>query len=353
VQECKKGGRALEQGDLVTALQHLETCLTLIPEGERYYTYRINCMRLIDSIVLNHVMPGELAKQREEDYRPSLQPNQRLVPDDSVFREASHSHLSHVLVTPVLSASECEWIMEEAETVGDFRPRMNYNTSDQDLQQLRRVVAWMKQPGGVRQRLLELLREQFQIKGDVELELKESNIVRYTNETNMIGYRVHNDGKDLLTFNILLSKRDAFGGGGTWIAHLQRTVYPEQGSMLTYHGDTYHTGEPISWGRRYVWQGFVRVPSGLWPAERNDARVELVQKAISVHSNVSFHPQRVDMSNMHAYLGTLLSSSSRDKEALHAWQTEILISRHLGEPGCLPTWLSCITGSGKTLKRGN
>ncbi len=92
------------------------------------------------------------------------------------------------------------------------------------------------------------------------------------------GLPLHRDGS-LLSFNVLLSRPDAFTGGGTRFPHLAAcsdadahaaestadaahadaagVVRLRQGDALLHGGSALHAGEPVRSGRRLLLVGFV------------------------------------------------------------------------------------------------
>jgi len=318
---CAKGQGLFDQNERVASLPHFQTCMSMIPEGPEKGSEAWNDMvrvsRYIDTIMLNdYLLDDGLDKyQLEANTREPLGASEEFVPQDVKLQQK----LAKVLLTPVLSLDECEWIVGLAEASGQFQERMNWNTSDLDLKKLHAVVAWMKQPDGVRQRIIELVRSQFGLDSTVPIEICESNVVRYDSQSEMVSYSVHADGPDRVTYNMLLSDPKDFEGGGTWLPHLERTVFPQRGSMLTYADPVYHGGAPVTSGRRYIWQGFMEVPKAAIP-HAEETSIELLTKVLSVQEALTFHPACVDTANMYAHLAALLRDSKRLQEALEAYR---------------------------------
>eukprot|EP00403_Amphidinium_massartii_P033303 CAMPEP_0178449716 /NCGR_PEP_ID=MMETSP0689_2-20121128/42719_1 /TAXON_ID=160604 /ORGANISM="Amphidinium massartii, Strain CS-259" /LENGTH=151 /DNA_ID=CAMNT_0020075093 /DNA_START=60 /DNA_END=513 /DNA_ORIENTATION=- len=126
-----------------------------------------------------------------------------------------------------------------------------------------------------------MLREQFSLGPNDRLEVLNSNVIRYDgNDTDTNFVKRMQTAR--LTFNVLLSESTAFKGGGTSVAHLNTTVFPEKGEMLTYYGAAFHGGEPVTRGTRYIWQGFLDVAPGALELER-ETTIKLLQKAMPLH----------------------------------------------------------------------
>jgi len=62
---------------------------------------------------------------------------------------------------------------------------------------------------------------------------------------------LHHDRCDV-TANLSLSRHDAYSGGGTYIAALNRVIKLEQGEVLLHPGQLLHGGMPITAGTRYL-----------------------------------------------------------------------------------------------------
>jgi hypothetical protein len=73
---------------------------------------------------------------------------------------------------------------------------------------------------------------------------------------------LHTDNHDdyaskSITINVLLSDNDDFGGGGTYITAIDRTIKLNQGEMLIHLGDLEHAGADISFGVRRLLVAFL------------------------------------------------------------------------------------------------
>ena len=66
------------------------------------------------------------------------------------------------------------------------------------------------------------------------------------------GVETHFDGSDF-TWSLMLSPRDNYEGGGTYIRCLQQTLRLQQGQVLLHPGALFHAGADITAGcREYV-----------------------------------------------------------------------------------------------------
>ena len=113
----------------------------------------------------------------------------------------------------------------------------------------------------------QLLRELYSLwpgrvrQGTIELESSgEPHLVKYNGKAR--GTVLHTDNHDeyaskSITVNVLLSDNDDFGGGGTYISAIDRTIKLEQGEMLIHLGDLEHAGADITFGVRRLLVAFL------------------------------------------------------------------------------------------------
>ncbi|KAL9178735.1 hypothetical protein ACHAXT_003866 [Thalassiosira profunda] len=86
----------------------------------------------------------------------------------------------------------------------------------------------------------------------------EPHLVRYHTIGNKSGAPLHKDTEHKsLTLNCLLSDTDSFGGGGTYLQVLDRTIKLEQGEMLIHPGNLKHAGADIRFGLRHLLVAFL------------------------------------------------------------------------------------------------
>uniref|UniRef100_A0A7S0FJM2 Fe2OG dioxygenase domain-containing protein n=1 Tax=Minutocellus polymorphus TaxID=265543 RepID=A0A7S0FJM2_9STRA len=98
-------------------------------------------------------------------------------------------------------------------------------------------------------------------KGSIEFESSgEPHLVKYNGKAR--GTVLHTDNDDeyastSITINALLSASDDFGGGGTYITAIDRTVQLKQGEMLIHLGNLEHAGAEITFGVRRLLVAFL------------------------------------------------------------------------------------------------
>lgn len=113
----------------------------------------------------------------------------------------------------------------------------------------------------------QLLRELYTLfqgrvkRGSIEMETSgEPHLVKYNGKAK--GTVLHTDNDDeysanSITVNVLLSDNDDFGGGGTYISAIDKTIKLEQGEMLIHLGNLEHAGADITFGVRRLLVAFL------------------------------------------------------------------------------------------------
>ena len=95
------------------------------------------------------------------------------------------------------------------------------------------------------------------IKGSLRLESdSEPHLVKYSGKRLESPLHKDNTHKSL-TLNALLSKEDDFGGGGTYIHAINKTIKLQQGQMLIHPGNLDHAGKEITFGVRRLLVSFL------------------------------------------------------------------------------------------------
>lgn len=96
------------------------------------------------------------------------------------------------------------------------------------------------------------------IQGSIQFESdSEPHLVKYNGEAK--GAPIHIDtSHKSITMNVLLSDPDDFGGGGTYLKVIDKTIKLEQGEMLIHPGQLEHSGTDITFGVRQLLVAFVK-----------------------------------------------------------------------------------------------
>jgi hypothetical protein len=93
-------------------------------------------------------------------------------------------------------------------------------------------------------------------RGTITYDSSEPHLVKYAGESS--GSPLHVDTDHMsITINVLLSDANDFGGGGTYIPAIGRTIFLEQGQMLIHPGCLAHAGADITHGVRQILVAFV------------------------------------------------------------------------------------------------
>lgn len=94
-------------------------------------------------------------------------------------------------------------------------------------------------------------------KGSIRFESdNEPHLVRYIGEAKGAPLHIDNTHKSI-TINVLLSDNGDFGGGGTYLKAIDKTIKLEQGEVLIHPGNLEHAGADITFGVRQLLVAFL------------------------------------------------------------------------------------------------
>jgi predicted 2-oxoglutarate/Fe(II)-dependent dioxygenase YbiX len=172
----------------------------------------------------------------------------------------------HQTVDEVLSAADCQTIIDEAEELASVsgwstKRHGSYPTTDLPLQQLPRSLAMFNER--LEQVVLPTLGVGFAsaIPGSMtSLRVADAFVVKYSVAGGQTELKPHRDGS-VLSFNIALNDLSEYEGGGTWFASIDQSLRLERGRMLMHASGVKHGGAPITAGTRYILVGFVILES--------------------------------------------------------------------------------------------
>lgn len=206
-----------------------------------------------------------------------------VAPIDSDARAASDDVAEEVMVTPIATAEECEWVIATAEAhnaaSGWGNPPPRYAPAGTSGDAVRAphmlvadsapLLAWFNRK--CRDAVWPALARQFGAATAEELWLYDAFLLRFDGAPGRRGLGIHVDDDGLgLSINMLLSDPSAgdFEGGGTWFeafgtpaGRAASTVTPRRGEMVSHHGGLRHASVPTTAGRRYILVAFFRAPS--------------------------------------------------------------------------------------------
>ncbi len=162
--------------------------------------------------------------------------------------------------SPVLSESECSFIVEEArETIlrglrSENETNDGYSMSNSQLGEARlsnmpKTRDWLKET--LPARFYPLLKDRF---GVDDLVLYDGLVLG--NHAPTRSQPIHRDAS-LLTLNVALSAPSEYEGGGTYVEALDETLVIDKGHLLCHAGSAMHAGNAISQGERWVFVLFL------------------------------------------------------------------------------------------------
>lgn len=160
----------------------------------------------------------------------------------------------YVTTTPVLSISECDWAVAQAEAHaqhhGGWSTARHYGapTTDVPLNEVPALLEWFN---GVLERCLTpLLQSQYGKR--LVFRCSDAFLVRYAAEGGQRHLPIHTD-QSTHSAVIALNGADEFEGGGTYFCSLGTAVRPSKGHVLTLQGARVrHGGDPVLRGVRYI-----------------------------------------------------------------------------------------------------
>jgi hypothetical protein len=170
-------------------------------------------------------------------------------------------YLIHKTFEPILTSTECDMIVEEAEQVASriawtTNRHGNFPTTDLPLVELPRTLTLLRR--ALVERIYPALRQQFAsyLPDPTKLRVADGFVVKYDSAAGQSSLKAHRDGS-VLSFNIALNRAHEYEGGGTWFASFNDAIRLEQGQMVSHASGLLHGGHGITMGRRYILVAFV------------------------------------------------------------------------------------------------
>ena len=175
-----------------------------------------------------------------------------------------------MLVSPIASREECEWVISTAEACSWGNPPPRYAPAGTNADAVRaphmlvadspELLRWLN--AKLEAAVWPILAAQFGRQAAEEMWLYDAFLLKFDKNPMRSGLGVHVDDDGLgLSFNLLLSSPEDFEGGGTWFEDSGETVTPKQGEMVSHHGGLRHASVPTGGGLRYIMVGFLRAPT--------------------------------------------------------------------------------------------
>jgi hypothetical protein len=172
-------------------------------------------------------------------------------------------HLVHTTRGPLLTAEECDAIINESEEwalrEGGWTSRRHFHhpTTDIPLAELPRTREFLNKDL-LPLRIYPLLGQAFEdfLPNWRNLRVADAFVVKYNASGGQTFLSPHRDGS-VLSFNIALNERGEYEGGGTWFDGLGQAIPIERGEVCCHASGVLHGGHPITSGVRYILVAFV------------------------------------------------------------------------------------------------
>ncbi|ETW04329.1 hypothetical protein H310_04630 [Aphanomyces invadans] len=170
----------------------------------------------------------------------------------------------HVLRN-ILTPDECNFVVHaltaHTDRVGwQTKRHTAYPTTDLPSYSLPHIDVWMQ--AKLRNRLFPAIQAAYGLPPTALLSFRDLFYVKYekveASATVQNSLGLHCDGS-ILSFNVLLNRRDAFVGGGTYFAATNSTVHIEQGDAAVHSGRVVHGAAPVEAGKRLILVAFLNV----------------------------------------------------------------------------------------------
>ncbi len=168
---------------------------------------------------------------------------------------AQPNEMAMVTSAPLLAPDDCARAVAAAEAEaakrGGWTTARHYSvpTTDLPLHEVPALLAWFNDT--MRTSIAPLLMAAFPaIRSPGQLRVHDAFIVRYS-AAQQRHLPVHRD-QSMYSLTVALNARSEFTGGGTFFADCRTVICPDVGHVVAFPGDTWHGGEPITAGVRYI-----------------------------------------------------------------------------------------------------
>jgi len=159
----------------------------------------------------------------------------------------------------IYSPNVCEWIINQADEFAKLnngwttKRHDNYPTTDLPVEEITSIFPFIVFS---LKSIFNKISEEYFLPDFVGYNVVDLFIVKYS-ENNQDSLNLHRDGS-FLTFNISLSNKDSYEGGGTFFIDGIHNKLNE-GDMLVHSGFIKHAGIKITKGTRYLLVGFINL----------------------------------------------------------------------------------------------
>jgi hypothetical protein len=153
----------------------------------------------------------------------------------------------------------CNFIINECEKYAvnnggwTLKRHDNYPTTDLPVDKIQSIFGLVLETMNT---VCNKVKKSYGLNESITIDVKDLFVVKYKdNAQNYL--ELHSDGS-FLSFNILLSDKNDFEGGGTYFDD-GLTAHLEQGDILIHSSRIKHAGLPITKGTRYLLVGFLNI----------------------------------------------------------------------------------------------
>ena len=153
----------------------------------------------------------------------------------------------------------CKFIINECEKYANnnggwtLKRHDNYPTTDLPVEKIQSIFGIVLETMNT---VSNKVKKSYGLNESITIDVKDLFVVKYKdNAQNYLD--LHSDGS-FLSFNILLSDKNDFEGGGTYFDD-GLTTHLEQGDILIHSSRIKHAGLPITKGTRYLLVGFLNI----------------------------------------------------------------------------------------------
>jgi hypothetical protein len=161
--------------------------------------------------------------------------------------------------TKIYTPDICHFIINESERYAEknggwtTKRHHNYPTTDLPVEKIASIFGLVLQ---TMKTVVTKVKKSFGLHDDIIINIQDLFVVKYK-DSGQNYLDMHHDGS-FLSFNILLSDKTEFEGGGTYFDD-GLTAYLEQGDILIHSSRIKHAGLPITKGTRYLLVGFLNI----------------------------------------------------------------------------------------------
>ncbi|OQS02680.1 hypothetical protein THRCLA_04957 [Thraustotheca clavata] len=272
VGQIQSGGRtalhlAVIRGNLklVKDLVEYEKKLVMVPDLDGNLPVHLGQLYSVNSDLIQYLLSIHNTKLYEESNLITLQKTQQLQANkryQDSLKVPSNLYTPHTFPN-VWTSAECNKILEQvlsktSQTGWNTSRHTSYPTTDLPSYRLPFLDQWIQE--SLQIRLFPKIIDEFQLHPSTVLSFRDLFYVKYE----AAGPHVQNDlalhcDGSILSFNILLNRKEEFEGGGTFFAPTKTTIHIQQGDALVHSGRVVHGAASVVSGKRLIIVAFLNV----------------------------------------------------------------------------------------------